>query len=145
MSALKIVGIVVAVIVVLGGVTCGGAYLWFRQNSERLATEGKAAMDEGKNFGTGKSAQVCVDEALRRLTGDLGIIGEAQNKVFFESCLKVATLPEGFCKDIPPRSEIMRTATWAVARCASLSRSDQPCTRLVGAIQERCQKTSPTM
>lgn len=126
------------VLVVLG--TCGGVYAWFQANAERLAAEGKASMREGAHFGGGKEAPACVEEALRRLDqGDLGIVGEAKNKTFLEACLGVATRPAGFCDGIPPRDQIIASATWALDRCAALGRpQSQPCTRLVGAIQERC-------
>lgn len=125
-------------LLVLG--TCGGVYAWFQMNADRLAEQGKAAMRDGAHFGGGQQAPVCVAEALRRLTqGELGIVGEATNKVFLESCLDVAKRPTGFCDGVPPRDQIIASASWALARCEALGQGgSQPCTRLVGAIQENC-------
>lgn len=135
----------VALFVALGSfallvATCGGFAAWLYSSSDRLAAEGKAAMREGAHFGGGKGAEECVGEALRRLsTQDLGIVGEATNKVFLEACLDVAQAPPGFCHGVPPRDEILKTATWLLARCEGAGRpNDQPCTRLLGAIQEYC-------
>ncbi|MBI1944162.1 MAG: hypothetical protein HYS27_00630 [Deltaproteobacteria bacterium] len=127
-------------LVLLVVATCGGVYACFQMNADRLAEEGKAAMRDGAHFGGGQQAPACVDEALRRLDqGDLGIVGEATNKVFLEACLGVAARPAGFCDGIPPRDQLIASATWAVARCGQLGHpGSQPCSRLVGAIQERC-------
>ncbi len=126
------------VLLVVG--TCGGVYAWFQLNADRLAEQGKAAMHDGAHFGGGQEAPVCVTEALLRVTqGDLGIVGEATNKVFLESCLDVAKRPAGFCDGVPPRDQVIASATWALARCEALGHGgSQPCTRLVGAIQESC-------
>ncbi len=124
--------------------TCGGAAAWLYANSDRLAEQGKATMREGAHFGGGKDAPACVDEALRRLyASDLGIIGEATNKVFLEACLDVAKRPPGFCDGAPPRGEILKSADWLLERCQAAGHpNDQPCTRLLGAIQERCLEPS---
>jgi hypothetical protein len=140
MSAGKIVLIVVAVIVVGIAAAIGGGYWWVQKNAPRLQEEGKAAMKEGAHFGSGKPITACLDEALRRLTPETGIMDEAKNKQFFSACMKVADMTPDFCVGVPPRGEIMQTATWAVAKCNELGRNDKECTRLVGAIQERCLK-----
>ena len=130
---------VVAAVLVAGFATCGGVYVWLQANGERLQEEGKAVMKEGGGFGMGKDAAACVTEAVRRLPTLDGIIAEATNKVFLESCLKTARVDAPFCEGVPPRNEIMQSATWAVARCEALGKGgDQACSRLVGAIQERC-------
>ena len=120
--------------------TCGGIVAWLAANADRLTEQGKAAMHDGAHFGGGKQAPACVEEALRRLEqADLGIVGEATNKVFLEACLDVAARPPGFCDGVPPRDQILTSATWAMDRCAQGGRANsQPCTRLVGAIQEKC-------
>ena len=134
-----------ALLIVLGAcalvvATCGGAAAWLFANSDRLTEQGKAAMHDGARFGGGQQAPTCVEEALRRLEqADLGILGEATNKVFLEACLDVPKLPPGFCEGVPPRDQIIKSATWAMSRCAQAGRANsQPCTRLVGAIQEKC-------
>lgn len=127
-------------VVLLGLALIGGVAAWLYGNSDRLAEEGKAAMHDGAHFGGGKEAPACVDEALRRLKEqDLGIIGEATNKVFLEACLDVTKRPAGFCDGVPPRDEILKSASWLLSRCEAAGRAnDQPCTRLLGAVQESC-------
>lgn len=135
----------VVTLLVAAAATCGGAYLWLQSNSERLREEGKAVMREGGGFGIGKDAPACVSEAVRRLPTVEGILAEATNKVFLESCLKTARVDAAFCQDVPARDQIMQSATWALMRCGALGKpSDPACSRLVGAIQERCGKRPPS-
>lgn len=137
------IGVVVALLLA-SGATCGGFYLWLRNNGDRLRAEGMATMKAGAEFGQGKDASACVAEAVRRLATVDGIVAEAGNKVFLESCLKTARLDSAVCEGVPPRDEIIRSATWAIVRCEALGKGgDKPCTRLVGAIQERCLKPAP--
>lgn len=137
-SPWKILAALAAVVVFGLGAALVGGFFWLQSHSEELAVQGKAALRAGHEFGRGKEAPACVDEALGRLGGSPGIVAEATNKVWLAACLKSARVPAGYCDDVPPRNEIMRSATWALERCAELGREDQPCTRLVGAIQERC-------
>lgn len=137
----KVAIAVVGVLVLVVGGTCAGVALWLNANADDLQAKGKVIMQEGAAFGRGKPARACVDEGLRRLPNLDGIMAEATNKVFVESCLKTATVDAAFCAGVPPRDEIMKSATWAVELCAALGKAgDQSCSRLVGAIQERCLK-----
>lgn len=136
------IGVVLG-LVLIGGATCGGIFIWFQANADELRASGKATLREGASFGSGKDARACIDEGLRRLPAAQasGIVAEATNKVFVESCLKIAKVDDTFCVGVPPRDEIMQSATWAVQTCAAAGKpGDQACARLVGAIQERCLK-----
>lgn len=140
-SGAKVAIAIVGGLFLLAGGTCAGVAVWLQANSEELKEKGKAVMREGASFGRGKPAQACIDEGVRRLPNLDGVVAEATNKVFVESCLKVAVLDTAFCANVPPRGEIMQSAMWALGVCANLGKAgDQPCTRLVGAIQERCMK-----
>lgn len=142
-SAWKILAALAGVSVLLVVAAVGAGFLWLQNNADTLAEQGKAAMRDGYDFGRGKQATACLDEALARLSDTSGLIAEATNKVWLASCFKSADIPPGFCDDVPPRSEIVQSATWAVGRCEKAGRKDQPCTRLVGAVQERCLAPSP--
>lgn len=132
--------VVIGLVLVVGG-TCGGIAFWLNAHGDELQAKGKVVMQEGAAFGKDKPARACVDEGLRRLALLDGIMAEATNKVFVESCLKTATMDAQFCIGVPPRNEIMQSATWAVSTCAAYGKpGDQACSRLVGAIQERCLK-----
>lgn len=116
-----------------------GGFLYLQANRERLAADGSTLLREGAHFGSGRDAQACLDEALRRLEAASDILDEARNKAWLAACLKTAAVSTGFCGDIPPRQEIWASATWAAQRCEKAGRKgQQPCARLIGAVQERC-------
>jgi hypothetical protein len=142
-TAVKIgLGVTAGLLLIVFG-TCGAGYLWLQSNSEELREAGKAAVREGQAWGRGKTGADCVNEGLTRLASVSGVVAEATNKVFVEACLKVSHVDDAFCMGVPPRNEIMQSATWALERCAALGKADDPaCTRLVGAIQERCLSTT---
>ena len=142
----KVAFAVLGGVLVAGFAMCGGGYLWLQSNSDRLQEQGKAIAKEGGGFGLGKDAPACAAEAVRRLVTLDGVVAEATNKVFLESCLKTARVDAAFCQGVPPRNEILQSATWAIRRCEPLGRkNDSACSRLVGAIQARCLRASPTL
>jgi hypothetical protein len=142
---LKIVLIIFGCVGFLCLASAGAGYLWFNENKDKLKGVGERAKKEGAAFAYEHDAEECVDEALRRLEGHRGIIEQAEHKLFLKACLEKAVRPSQFCEGVPPRSEIMVSATWAVERCVAKGKlNDQECARLMQPVQEACQpKPSP--
>lgn len=138
---LKIVLIIVAIgLLSLTAIGFGG-YWWLNSNKARFEEIGKRAKADAAQFAATHDGAQCLQEALRRLNGTDGIMAQAEVKVFLSTCMDEARESPGMCDGVPPSGEIMRTATWAVARCTQLGRSgDQPCSQLVTAIQKHCDK-----
>ncbi len=137
---LKVVLVVLAVGLMLCGVCSAGAYWWFNQNKDRLKDVGDRAKGEGSAFAYEHDAEECVDEGLRRLQERSGIVDQAEHKLFLEACLEKAKRPDAFCAGVPPRSELVQSATWAIDRCLAKGRpQDQDCARLMQAVQEACR------
>lgn len=137
-----ILGLIVAC-TLLCGVGVGGVVWWFDRNRAELKGKGDAALADGRAFGAGKPAQECVAEALDRSRKDDGILAGAMHKLFLRACLETSEVPPDFCAGIPPRGEIIKTATWSLDYCAAQGLAgDQPCTRLVQSLQEHCEKPS---
>lgn len=130
----------VGLTLLLAGVgTCSAGVIWLQTNREALTETAKTAIRDGARFGDGTDAAGCLATALQQLDGADGLVAESANKVWLEACLRSATVPAAFCSDIPPRNEIMASATWAIALCDQQGRAgSQTCARLVGAVQERC-------
>lgn len=138
---LKVVLALFAGLMVLCGVSGFVAWRWLDNNKERLKSMGDAAARDGTAWGRTHDANSCVDEALRRNDAEGGIVNEAGHGIFMRACLDTAPRPAGFCDGVPPKNEIFQTAEWVVKKCLALNRAgDQPCTRLVKAIQESCAK-----
>ena len=137
---LKVVLIVLGVFFVLCLASSGAAFWWFSENKEKLKGVAERAKSEGAAFAYEHDAEECVDEALRRLEGHRGIVEQAEHKLFLKACLDKAQRPAPFCEGVPPRSELMRSASWAVDRCNAKGKTgDQECARLMQAVQEACQ------
>lgn len=143
---LKVVLVLLGVVVLLCGVSSAGAYWWFTENKDKLKGVGERAKQEGAAFAYRSNAEGCVDEGLRRLQERSGIVDQAEHKLFLKACLEKVSLPPEFCADVPPRKEIIASASWAVERCLAKGRTqDQECARLMQAVQEACQKSAPTV
>lgn len=142
---LKVILVVVAV-GIAGLLALGvGGYWWFTRNKDRFVEMGKRARADATAYAAAHDGAQCLDEALERLDRADGILDQAEVKVFLGFCLDDARESPGLCDDVPPRSEIMRSATWAVGRCAALGRAgSQPCSQLVQAVQEHCGRGRST-
>lgn len=140
-TATKVVIGVIAGGLLLGVATCGGFAWWIDANKGDLAAMGEEQRAAGEAFGVTTEQLGCIDEALGRQDdcGGFDPMCEAQNGMWLKACLDVATESPGLCEDVPPRTEIIESATWAVGTCANLGRpQDQPCGRLLQQVQEHC-------
>jgi hypothetical protein len=143
---LKVVLIVFGSIALLCLISSVVAYSWFNENKEKLKGVSERAKNEGAAFAYQHDADECVNEALRRLENHRGIIEQAQNKIFLKACLEKAERAPQFCLGVPPRSEILESARWAVDRCVDKGKTgDQDCARLMQAVQEACQSKLTTI
>lgn len=136
---LKVVLGLLAGALLLCAVGAGAVYFWVDKNKDRLKDVGQRAHREAEAFAANNDATACVQETLRRLDERSGIVDEAEHKIFLRACLDKAQRPADFCEGVPARGEYIATAEWAVKKCQALGRAgNQPCGRLVQAIQEAC-------
>lgn len=137
---LKVVLVLLGVVVLSCGLSSAGAYWWFTENKDKLKGVGERAKTEGAAFAYEHDAEECVDEGLRRLQERSGIVDQAEHKLFLKACLEKATRPEAFCAGVPPRGELVQSATWAIDRCLAKGRpQDQDCARLMQAVADSCR------
>lgn len=138
---LKVILIILVIGIALAALAVFLGIRWFRSHEGEFREQGRAVMAEGQDFGRGKDAEACVAEAFARLKRCDGFICQAKTKVFLQQCLSTSNVPPAFCDGVPKRSEILASATWALEECARRGlANDRPCTRLVGALQEACEK-----
>src|SRR6266496_61646 len=114
---LKIVLILIGVFVlILIGFGVFG-YVYFNQHKDEWMKAGAAAKQEGEAFAVGKDGSQCVDEGLKRLSACGGLSCEITARAFVQSCMTKAAPAPQLCTDVPKRSEIIRSAKWAINEC----------------------------
>ena len=138
---LKVILIILAVLaaLVVGAGFIG--YRWVQSHAGELKARGDKIKAEAAAFGKEKAPDACVDETFARLDRCDGLICEATTKIFLSRCVAASNVPDGFCASIPNRGEIIDSAKWALAECARRGRgNDQRCTRIIGGLQDYCEK-----
>ena len=136
---------VIALVVLSCGLIIGGAVYWVDKNKGAIKEKGEKVMAEAKAFAATHEASECVTEAFRRQDADDGFLATVETKIFLEHCAEEARNLAALCADVPPASEIMKTVTWSVARCADMGRADdQQCAQLIRALQGPCHKKPAT-
>ena len=128
---LTVMAILIALFIGAGFV----GYHWMMKNKDHFI----AIRKEGITFGGGKDFAQCADAALSRLGG--GMASQIEARLFLEGCLSRATKSETVCEGAPPKSEIMRTAQWAVENCRRRGKvNEQGCTQVFQTLSEACQR-----
>ena len=138
---LKIVLIVIGVfvLIVIGFGVVG--FVYFNQHKEEWMKAGAAAKKEGDAFAAGKDGAQCVDEGLRRLNTCSGLSCEITVRAFVQACMSKATPSPQLCTNVPKRSEIIRSAKWAIDECSRRGmQGNQPCGRLMQEVQRYCER-----
>jgi len=116
---------------------------WLKSHEAELSDLGRNAEAQARDWGKGKDANACVDEALRRTMacGDLEVMCQVRASVFFDGCMQVASVPADFCANVPGQLEIMATVKWQMAQCAQRGHpNDRRCSRFFTNLQKRCER-----
>jgi hypothetical protein len=119
-----------------------GAFLaarsWWANNSERLKASATQAQADGEAFGRSSDNAGCVTAGFDRYRAAPGMTGAITTRLYMGSCLRQSQPTPGFCADVPPRNEILKSGVWAGKECAAISAGDSHCSNLVAEIQEYC-------
>jgi hypothetical protein len=138
---LKIVLIVIGVfvLIIIGFGVFG--FVYFNQHREEWMKAGAAAKQEGEAFAAGKDGSQCVDEGVRRLGTCAGLSCEITARAFVQACMAKAASAPQLCTNVPRRSEIFRSAKWAIDECTRRGLAgNQPCGRLMQEVQRYCER-----
>ncbi len=127
------------VLVIIGfGIT---GYIYVKQHRQEWMRAGDAARRDGEVFAEGKEVSQCVDEAVRRIGKCEGLPCEISERFFLQSCMKKAAPSPQLCANVPPRSEMLHSARWAVEECKRRGQpGSQPCARLMQEVQRYCAR-----
>ena len=126
------------------------AVRYVSKNQDEWVARGTEVRDAGSAFGRSNTESACVGESLNRYRGDRSIMGAIRTRIWLSGCLETSTVEPEFCANVPPESEIMKTANWRVAQCAQKGlQGDSSCPNVVAEVQtycaspERQKKTAP--
>jgi hypothetical protein len=120
-KAILVVAGICFFLVVAAGV---GGYLWIKHNKAALIGSAKAVLEEGKHFGAATDSNGCLTEAVNRLKKDDGIKSQIKIGLFLRSCLNTGKPSDGFCNEVPPEMEIIKSAAWRIQMCRKYGLKD---------------------
>lgn len=137
---LWMIGGLIGLVLIAAGV---GGYLVHRYGDEALEA-GKRYLAEGEALGRQTDNAGCVREALSRQKQWDSLSATIANGVFLSGCLNTSQATPGFCDDVPPSSEILNTARWAVEQCDQAGMDGEGCPNLFHVVQRHCEHPSGT-
>ncbi|MGE0131327.1 MAG: hypothetical protein AB7U82_24870 [Blastocatellales bacterium] len=138
----------VIVLSIIGGlfllaiIAGAGVIYWVSQNKDKWIQAAESVEKEAKDFGAKSDNAGCLKEALSRHKKDDSLTGQIATNMFLAVCLPQSEPSPGFCEDVPPKDEIMKSANWSLKKCAEAGlQNDQGCSRLFKVIQGYCNRS----
>jgi len=126
----------------LGIIAVGGVVYWVYHNKDRWIQSAKQLAKEGEEFGAKTNNAGCLEEALARHKRDKSFTGRISTQGFLTVCLQASEPSPGFCDGVPPQKEILKSANWALKKCADAGlQNDQGCQQIFGAVQGYCHRS----
>jgi hypothetical protein len=126
----------------LGIIAVAGVVYWVYQNKDRWVQSAEHLVKEAREFGAKTNNAGCLEEALSRHKRDKSITGRISTQGFLTVCLQASEPSPGFCDGVPPRNEILKSANWALKKCADAGlQNDQGCQQIFGAVQAHCHRS----
>ncbi len=133
---ISITSVVLLITVIVGiGIYVGAKY------SKELLGNSKAALLEGTEFGKQTDNNGCVKEAILRHKKAPGFQAAIANNLFLRGCLETSQPSEGFCDNVPPANEIMKSVQWQLQKCKEADIPNNYGAQLFGQIQQYCHST----
>ncbi|MBO0725781.1 MAG: hypothetical protein J2P52_09295 [Blastocatellia bacterium] len=141
-KTLAIILSVIGGLFLLGILVVGGFVYWFYQNKGKLIQAAQNIEKEAREFGAKTNSEGCLNEALSRHKRDKSFTGRISTQGFLTVCLQASEASPGFCEDVPPQKEIMKSANWMLKKCAGAGmQNDQGCQQIFGVVQTYCHKS----
>jgi hypothetical protein len=123
----------------LCGLGVGGIAFWFNSNKDQLKASGERVTAEARAFAKDSDSDGCVKQALVRLKANGSFLAEIEHRVFLGECLRSAPRTPGFCDEVPPMGEILKSALWAQTQCALSTVPQEACGRLMQEVMTFCR------
>ena len=125
---------------VVVAVVVGAGRFWWSSQSDVFFAAGKATMEQGRRAGQSRDEVACLDDAVGSTAGNSGMsLGESvSNGLRLSGCLETSRLETAFCDEVPPKSELLASASWAAASCSQRNLSNVLCTTLLQNVVTCC-------
>ncbi|MBO0859544.1 MAG: hypothetical protein J2P21_13880 [Chloracidobacterium sp.] len=141
-KTLAIILSVIGGLFLLGLLVVGGFVYWFYHNKGKLIQAAVNIEKEAREFGAKTNSDGCLNEALSRHKRDESFTGRISTQIFLTFFPQASEASPGFCDDVPPQREIIKTANWVLKKCAGAGmHNDQSCQQIFGVIQTYCHKS----
>ncbi len=138
-SGLKGLLIGCCVLIVVGVAVIAGIFFYIRSHKDAIVAEVKELHSDGLRFGKDVAEPRCVDEAMSRYRSNAGMFGSVRTSLWLGGCLDTSALDSGFCADVPPENEMIRTGQWRAARCSAHGfAGDASCPNIFSTVQKYC-------
>jgi hypothetical protein len=130
------------VLVLLAAVAIFLGIRYLSANKDQILARGKELRAAGEAYGRTRREPECVAEALTRYRGDRSMMGAIRSRLWLSGCLHTAAPDPEFCSNVPPSSEIIRSATWRVAQCGKYAmQGDSSCPNILDEVQTYCESS----
>ena len=137
--ALKGVLIGCGAVLILAAIGVFLAVRYVSKNQDRWVARSTEIRDAGRTFGKSKRESDCVAESLNRYRGDRSIMGAFRARIWLSGCLESSAVEPDFCTNVPPETEIARSAAWRVGVCARNGmQGDSNCPNVIAEVQTYC-------
>ncbi len=134
----------------LMAVGIGGGVYWWSKNKDQILGQFEDHVrgqftekrKEWVAFGRSTDNEGCFAESLRQHDTCGTFPCHLKNNLFLFQCLEASIPTPGFCDDVPPKAEFMKTVTWRVSECFEVEREGSYCNELFGTLQKFCGRLS---
>jgi hypothetical protein len=138
-SFLKALLVVVAVVLVFGGILGLAGWYWWSRHGNELTRSAVSTQQEGMEAGKSLDQQGCLDESFARIRKDPGFEPSVKARLFLTGCLVNAKKTPGFCDGIPPADQFVESVKWRIGVCEAHKDVDpNECQALFAMVQAHC-------
>lgn len=137
LKVLLIVGSLCVVLIVASVVA--GVYL-VKRYGPGMVEAGKQTMAEGEEHGRRTDNAGCLNEAVARHKRSDGFTSAIKTNLFLRSCLASSRPTQGFCDNVPRKTEFVKGAQWQLQQCNRYGlKTEYQCGQLFQQVQQFCE------
>ncbi|HEX4945051.1 MAG TPA: hypothetical protein VFZ34_00115 [Blastocatellia bacterium] len=117
---------------------------WFstsgKQFFERVMQSAEQQIEAGKEAGKQTDEAGCLNAGVERVKQADSMATTLAAQFYLRGCLESAKPTPGFCDDVPPESEIMKSIQWQLKKSGELGVDNDNGRQILKTIQAHCGK-----